>query len=283
MWRRFFNHLHHFLAKRHLVQPRACFLVGLAGPFGREVPGKNTEVWGCNRAYKFYEPHGDLPAILTRLFFFDHVDALREAHPDFTEHLRDLDIPVECKVPVPEIPKSRAYPLQEVMEYFGLIEPGKRHTLAELLTEGEPYFTSSITYMIALAIYEGFDTIVLHRFQLGPRSTEYFEQKACINYWVGRALGEGVKIGRSADSLVTRPHPWEPPLYGYINQASYPMIDAILVGCVNVIYRTVPNCLSWSIDLPRELIGSGVVPLDRYQNNPLVGKDITPAEQSEEH
>ena len=54
------------------------------------------------------------------------------------------------------------------------------------------YFTSSMAYMIAYAIYKGATSIDLYGVGL-VKELEYREQKACIEYWLGYARGLGIK------------------------------------------------------------------------------------------
>jgi hypothetical protein len=55
------------------------------------------------------------------------------------------------------------------------------------------YFTSSVAFMIALAIEEGFKEIGLWGIDLIV-GDEYFYQKPCAEFWLGVAHGKGITI-----------------------------------------------------------------------------------------
>lgn len=83
------------------------------------------------------------------------------------------------------------------------------YPLAEIVREYEsPYFTNSISYMIAYAIYNNYAKIELFGVDMSARD-EYINQRGSVMYWVGfaRAKGIGVEISSGVDK------PWF--LYGY--------------------------------------------------------------------
>ena len=90
----------------------------------------------------------------------------------------------ECKCPVymwqhyDDIPQSVRYPLDEVMNFF-----------ADKGINGARYHTESITWMVALALYEGYETIAIHGVDFANAS-EYDYQRPCYEYWIG--IGEGM-------------------------------------------------------------------------------------------
>jgi hypothetical protein len=71
-----------------------------------------------------------------------------------------------------------------------------------------PYFTSSMDYMIALAIYEGFWQIEFYGIELKEK-TEYEMQKASMEFWVGLARGCGIRMLIPSKSQLCNA-----PLYG---------------------------------------------------------------------
>lgn len=80
---------------------------------------------------------------------------------------------------IPEIKKSTKYPYKEIVDYFGT-----------------DYFCSSLDYMIAYALYEGYDQIDIgFKFFLGDVDfTDSLWEKCGCEYWLGRAQGAGVKV-----------------------------------------------------------------------------------------
>jgi hypothetical protein len=91
-----------------------------------------------------------------------------------------------------EIPSSVAYPVDEVVANIGI-----------------PYFTSSVSYMLGLAMLEGFDRIELYGLDMASE-TEYAYQKAGTEFLLGMAMGRGIKVYVPEKSLLLRAG-----LYGY--------------------------------------------------------------------
>jgi hypothetical protein len=88
------------------------------------------------------------------------------------------------------------YPYREVTEFFKT-----------------DYFSNTVDFALALAIYEGFTEIDLYGITMEAGS-EYYYQKPGVEYWVGRAQGLGVKVyihGLCSTILRTK----EGLVYGY--------------------------------------------------------------------
>jgi len=89
-----------------------------------------------------------------------------------------------------------SYPLQSVIERFKT-----------------DYFTSTVDYAIALALYEGHKEIDLYGVNMA-RPGEYAYQKPGADFWCGMAIGMGVKLtvhGKWSSLMLTRDN----LLYGY--------------------------------------------------------------------
>ena len=56
------------------------------------------------------------------------------------------------------------------------------------------YFTSSIAYSLAYAIYLGYEELILHGIALAVDEEEYSLQRTCAEAWIAYAMGKGVKI-----------------------------------------------------------------------------------------
>ncbi len=74
-----------------------------------------------------------------------------------------------------ELPNARMYPLKDITDTFG------------------NYFTSTVAWMIALAIYEGVDQIGLWGVDM-IGDLEYSYQRSGCEYMLGIAKGRGIKI-----------------------------------------------------------------------------------------
>jgi hypothetical protein len=89
-----------------------------------------------------------------------------------------------------------SYPIDEVIRYFGT-----------------DYFTNTVDYAIALAIYRKFTGIGLYGVNMS-NATEYAYQKPGVEFWIGQAMGRGIKVtvhGNLSTILKTR----DGLLYGY--------------------------------------------------------------------
>ena len=123
---------------------RVVAIVGTATTSRLEVNKEPPEVerWGQSGAWRFMEK-------VDRWFeMHNRAWLLRRAGKNFFPYqsfMQTLKGSVYCKQVDPTIPTSVAYPLDEIARHFFGEEP--------------PYFTSSIAYMTALAIYEGVSTI----------------------------------------------------------------------------------------------------------------------------
>ena len=68
------------------------------------------------------------------------------------------------------------YPLDEIIEFFGT-----------------DFFTNTIDYMLALAIYEGATEINIYGVAMST-SVEYQYQRPGLHFWIGYAMGKGIKV-----------------------------------------------------------------------------------------
>lgn len=88
------------------------------------------------------------------------------------------------------------YPLQDVIAQFGT-----------------DYFTSTVDYALAMALYEGFTEIDLYGVNMANH-TEYAYQKPGCEFWCGMAKGMGVKVnvhGKLSTLMRTK----DGKIYGY--------------------------------------------------------------------
>jgi len=84
-----------------------------------------------------------------------------------------------------EFPEAKVYPRQAVIDEFG------------------PYFTSSIAWLLGLAIMNKPDVIGIWGVNCSG-SNEYAEQRACIEYLIGIARGKGITIQIHQDSMLLK-------------------------------------------------------------------------------
>ena len=178
---------------------RRIIIVGMAGPYEKELePGE--ELWGVNKIYK-------RQSNLSRLYFMDD---LKDFDDEFCRDVQFLDIPVYSHKKYDDIKGSVEYPLEDIKAMFEFI-----------------YFTSSIAYMIAHAIYEMPDAIHLHKILPFPLHGDYEDQKPCLEMWSGLAIGKGIKLTRSEDSSIMKPLYWQTDLYGLTDLSHAPGIKLL--------------------------------------------------------
>ncbi len=167
------------------MKREAVVIVGMLEPYTADI---DADIWGVNRCYKHQEK-------LDRLYFLDNLDVFE---PEFAESVNALGIPVFCQKHYEEIEQSRPYPLDEVLQAFGV-----------------SYFTSTIAYMMAHAIKEGYKKIVLHQILSYPHAPDYMDQKPCLDFWSGIAIAKGVQIVVTGSGSICKPFPWQAQRYGY--------------------------------------------------------------------
>jgi len=101
--------------------------------------------------------------------------------PDY-QYLRHIDRVNEMEVPYitlkhyPEIPLSEAYPIEEIVKEFNV-----------------DYFTGGIDYMLAYAIWKKVKKIDIYGVHT-VYDDEYAYQKCSLEFWIGVAIGRGIKI-----------------------------------------------------------------------------------------
>jgi hypothetical protein len=95
--------------------------------------------------------------------------------------LQALNIPVYMQRPWPIITNAVQYPVQQILQSFGR------------------YFTNTISWEIALAILEGFETIGIWGVDMAVSSplrsqNEYSHQRPSCEYFIGLARGRGIEV-----------------------------------------------------------------------------------------
>lgn len=189
------------------VPPRKrVALVGFATNTLHLVPWTDPtyEIWGLNQAHQHFQRRADR-------WFEMHM-------PEYTEDVRDpayLQFLRECPVPVymierrPDIPNSVRFPIEAATQLAG-----------------RDYFTSSIPYMIAIALMDGFEEIGIYGVNLAI-GEEYFYQKACAEWWIGLAEGKGVRVYVPSASALLKQH----ARYGYAQESTpHALTKAMLNG-----------------------------------------------------
>ncbi len=81
---------------------------------------------------------------------------------------------------------TEVYPLEEIYKRFGT-----------------SYFWNSVSYMIALALYQGYKSLLLYGIDQGPEPMYELARKY-VTYWLGVADGMGVKWELAPNSILWR-------------------------------------------------------------------------------
>ena len=159
------------------------------------------EIWGLNGVYSYID--FAMVSNFTRWFDIHSMKAIKDLSGStdaryqfgngYYGWLQGLTIPLYNQEVFPDFPTSVKYPLEEILRKF----PRK-------------YFTNSISWMLALAIYEGYEDISIYGVDMAM-SSEYSEQRPSCEYFIGYAEGLGINvyIPDQSDLLKT------PFLYGF--------------------------------------------------------------------
>lgn len=157
-------------------------LVGFSQSTRMEAPWDDPEVeiWGLNEGYVRETPR------ISRWFQLHNFNTFSRANntndPKHFQWLKDQrDFPIYMQKDYRRfgIKRCKVFPLDAVTEKFG--------------RDGELYATSSFSYMIYLAMLEGFDWIGVYGFEMATGS-EYFHQRANAEYIIGMARGMGITV-----------------------------------------------------------------------------------------
>ena len=135
----------------------------------------DTEIWGLNEA--------GIQPWMKRFdrWFQIHPEGIfsRPNNPSDPEHLKWLEQlkgkPIYMQNHYDNIPESIQYPIDEVTNLYG------------------NYQTSTLAYMLCLALLEEFERIEIYGFEMGTR-TEYHYQRANGEYLIGLARGLGCEV-----------------------------------------------------------------------------------------
>ena len=159
------------------------------GP-GWDLAPDEGETWGANDLLAWRNGNVKLT------FYIDRHLHLKEDSGDLslmndvvTERCNKHHVPVFCTQKYDDIPTSMEFPIYDIIDAFGGID----------------YFGNSIDYMIAYAIYMGFEHIHLYGVNM-KYGTVYIWEKPVTSFWLGVAIGHGVEVsvhGANSEMLFT--------------------------------------------------------------------------------
>lgn len=156
----------------------AC-IVGLS-PSSRDLvflEPEGTEIWSLNNGHLSF--NAEQMQRFTKWFQI-HPRSDYEANniPQLghAEWLKTCKIPVLMEQVWEDIPTSIRFPREGIVQALGY-----------------DYFTSTIAYMIAYAIYQDFKELHLYGVDMAAE-TEYFQERPCVEFWLGVAHAKGIQI-----------------------------------------------------------------------------------------
>lgn len=120
---------------------------------------------------------------------------------EIIQKINQMRVPFVAPFKYAEIPLSEAFPIEECVKRFGL-----------------PYFSNTICYMIAYALMKGAKEIDIYGVNQAG-SHEYAEERGGVEYWIGIAIGMGVKVtinGKNSNLLRYKGRYGNGILYGYL-------------------------------------------------------------------
>lgn len=173
--------IHENITKLYKTKVKKVAIVGTAMTY-KDAPYSDPswELWGLN-------DHWNNMPRATRWFEANY-EAAKKTPVSHQPNITRLDWLKKCPIPVymeehyEDVPMSVRYPFEEINDWISEIDPC-----------GRDYFTNSVSFMIALAIYEGFDVIHLYGVDMAVGS-EYQNQRPSCEFWVGIAKGRGIKF-----------------------------------------------------------------------------------------
>lgn len=126
--------------------------------------------------------------------------------------------PIYLQKVQPDVPTSVAFPRKAIQDRFATAKGPNR------------YFTCTVCWLIALAIFEGFERIELWGFELRDTKpgSKFTWERPCVAYWIQMAKDAGVEVFYqeaitrlyAAGSLIPGdPDAYDEPLYGYETKA----------------------------------------------------------------
>jgi len=154
--------------------------------------------------YVRFEKYGVKPDILFILDVLDEKPQIvsgKDNLGEIIQRINQMRVPLIAPYKYEEIPLSEEFPLKECAERFG-----------------QPYFSNTIAYMIAYALLKGAKEIELYGVNQAG-SHEYVEERPSVEYWLGIAVGMGVKItinGKDSQLLKYKGRYGNGLLYGYL-------------------------------------------------------------------
>ena len=178
--------------------PRVIAICGTAPVDRLEVNKEPPEVerWCQSACWKFVEQIDRYFELHTNSWIYGRSGP--RGYVDFLYWMQHAKCPIYRQAVAPHIPNSVAYPLEEMVQKFGLPD-GQTGELAG-------FFTSSIAYMLAMAVAELEKTggeIKLFGVHMATKM-EYSHQRNGCEYYLGWAKALGIKVTIPGNSPILK-------------------------------------------------------------------------------
>ena len=190
---------------------------------------KADEIWSLNNAFLLWDSFPRLDRLFEihkRDWYLRREVKVTKEYEEWLRNNHEIPVVMQESELTPDVPMGVRYPYEEICEKYlkDLVRIDYDQDNKERYA---PYFTSSFAFMMALAIYEGFDEINIFGIDMEV-NTEYAYQKPCGEFWIGMALGLGIKV--------TIPEPCylcNALVYGY---DTIPYVDPPIVNDILKVY-----------------------------------------------
>lgn len=179
------------------------WMILATGDGWQQAPKMTESIVLALNDYIFVEKYGIQPDFLCIMDVLDEKPQIvsgQDSLGNVVARINNMRIPLIGPYKYAEIPLSETFPLKECVKQFGA-----------------PYFSNTISYMIAFALLNGAKEIELFGVNQAG-SSEYFYEKAGVEYWLGIAIGRGVKVtinGAKSELLGNKRRFGGNILYGY--------------------------------------------------------------------
>jgi len=174
-------------------------IIGFASSWNQAPWDDNDfEIWGLNELYKLVQT---LPRQVRFDRWFEIHNPLSPSKNTKEHHdwLKVCPIPLYMQRKYPEFPASVEYPRDQVKAFFNrnFVFPGSNNTdtVTETTQKGSRFadYSNQISWMLALAIYEGFEEIHIYGVDMAQKSEYAFQRSSC-QFFIGYAAGLGIKV-----------------------------------------------------------------------------------------
>lgn len=171
-------------------------LVGMATTSRDDAPwdDESWEIWTLNESPS--KRFGYVKRVTRHFQLHPKWNCSRKGNQNDPEHYQWLKVqkfPIYMQAAWKEYPTAVQYPIKDIFDHFKIAENTEGHWFKAKSHWRE--FDSTFPYMLALALYEGFDEISIYGFEMGSE-TEYAYQRPNVHLWMGIARGLYLATGK---------------------------------------------------------------------------------------